>query len=124
MRTLKLFLVYSLLWPITMGDKMVHLAAPTTAPPACSSPWTLYRDLGRTLFDAADGPQADGAFRVQPSDASPGLLPLQKPQTAPCAEPSSPAAPLELDRRPPRRPRLQLLPRDSPILARLPLSKN
>ena len=84
-RFLNLFLAYALLWPISAGDKMVFLSAPSDSGSAVSSPWMLYRTLGHELFGTQfAGSAEDGAaFRVHRDSSPNGLLVFQKPDSAP-----------------------------------------
>jgi hypothetical protein len=80
---LRLFLVYALVWPITLGDRMVHLDAPTAEQAAYSSPWTFYRNLGRSIFGEAVAPlKVAAAMRVHSRYQPPASFPISKPGAA------------------------------------------
>jgi hypothetical protein len=101
-RALQLFLVYALLWPISLGDKMVRLDAPT-AESACSGPWSFYRDLGTSLFGTSTPMKSPGSIR-QDTDMEPALLPVTnagRAQAAPCRRPAGPIRSFPLHRHKP-----------------------
>lgn len=102
-RFLNLLLAYALLWPISAGDKMVMLSAPSDS--TLSSPWQLYRDLGCGLFGVKPE-QRDSrpAFSVQHDPGPVSLLAFQKPEPAPTGRVDA-AAPRRLDERELRGPR-------------------
>ncbi len=78
-RALKLFLAFALLWPVSLGDKIV-LPQAAPAREAVSSPWDLYRSLASAVLGTSseEGRAASLSSRVSPDDP-PGLLPLFRP---------------------------------------------
>jgi hypothetical protein len=108
--------VYALLWPISLGDKMVRLDAPTAESATCSSPWSFYRDLGTSLFGLSS-PLKNPASMRQDTDAEPALLPVTnagRAQAAPCRRPAGPTRLIPLHR---RKPGIRLLILPPPPLA-------